>query len=60
MDEAQFALCVLCFWPLLAIGVPFLLFLYDQGMLRFRVRTLLITTTVASVLLGLVVYVARK
>ena len=60
MSEWQLALVLLCFWPLIAIGFPFYLFLRDERLLRFKLRTLLIATTLTALLLGLVVYMSRQ
>lgn len=49
----------LCFWPVVAIGLPFVLYLRDARFLRFRLRHLLATTTLLALSMGLAAYALR-
>jgi hypothetical protein len=60
MSELQLTVSLLCFWPVVAIALPFFLWLGNERMLRFGVRTLLIATTLVAVGLGLIVAVLRR
>ncbi len=56
MSELQLTVTLLCFWPVVAIGLPFFVWLRHERMLRFSLRTLLIATTLVAVVLGLIVW----
>jgi hypothetical protein len=58
MSDGQLAL--LCFWPVIAIGWPFFLWLSHERMQRFSLRTMLIASTLLGVMLGLIVYTTRQ
>jgi hypothetical protein len=59
MTEFQLIAVVLCFWPVVAIGMPFSIFLREERLLRFSLRTLLTAMTLVAVVLGLAVWVAK-
>lgn len=53
MNVSLLTAVVLCFWPVVAIGVPFALYLRDERLLRFGLRHLLAGTTIMALILGL-------
>jgi hypothetical protein len=55
MTGFQSAVVLLCFWPVVAIGFPFFVWLRHERMLRYSLRSLLIATTLVALVLGLIV-----
>jgi hypothetical protein len=47
------------FWFLLLVGIGTAAFVRPKGKLKFSVRTLLIAATLVSLILGLIMYIAR-
>jgi hypothetical protein len=60
MSDLQQVAIAFLFWGVFGIGVPFATAAVSrQGTLRFRVHTLLVATTLVSVGLGLIVWLAH-
>ena len=60
VSSAIEAFAIVVLWPIVVIAVMFLIWVMPQRRFSFSIRTMFVSMTVVALLLGVVVYAARK